>query len=1073
MDHNLPINIIGQISHFFAVNRPLSTLLLIVVLFFGLFSFWLTPKQYNPEIVRPAFAVSLYYEGATVDEAVDRVVFELVEKIRTVPGVDDVYTEVHNGTTINTTVIFEVGYDATKAKLDLLSQIEQHKYLKSGFVSEPQIIEVNPETIPILQIVFGSNELTLPELREKVARLSHELGQVDDVSEVSLSGGYQNSLVVKLDPQKLAAAGVGVNEVVSILESAQLQSLQNGLTSGPYQIEIVLNGQVDTPAEVGLLRIKDEVRVRDVALVYEGVVGDRSYVYHYDNEQVGEVVVLAVSKVEGSSAPIVAGAVLEKLDKTLEQTNFQGLTYEVVGNDGKTASTEIYGLTKNLLTSIVIVAIVLMLFLSTRAALVVLVAIPVTLLIVFGLGFMFDQTINRITLFALILSLGLLVDSAIVVVENIYSHLKEWQSNPSPHSREAVIARAVHEIGIGLLLSAVTSIIVFLPMGYITGMMGPYMGPIAFFVPAALFVSLLVAVIVTPFVASHLIRGEDKKNVINAWFSKQMEKLTHHYGCFLHMILSERKKQRRLLSIALGMFLLTLLLPLFALVHFQMLPKADRDQMYVYIDLPVEANVESTKTFTNEVVKILLKDEDVKNVQAYVGQPAVVDFNGMFKGVQNRTHAYESTLRVNLTSAKDRTRNSTDITSDLRAAVSAAMEDKAEYIRFMEEPPGPPVRATFVAKVTAADQAKQTLTATKLESVVKEVDGVVDVYTTDQVAVGRVVYDIDHEVAANLGVSVDSIRSAFTLLGDSIGVTEFLKTDNIEFTPVVLSVDESQRDTPMAINGLYVTNSQGNLVPLSAVLVVRSEERPARRDLDGVMPVTYVTSEVENRSIVYVMIDIIKLLHKDEIDEWKVVNWNLFSITMSDVNTGEAFEINWGGEWEMTLENFRDLGVAMGVALLLVYAVLVAQYNRFSTPAYILVTVPLGLVGILWGFLVLDTVFGIYLTATALIGFIALIGLVVNNAIIFLEYAEQAQAAGKSFKDSLIAAGEARLRPILLTSLTTVFGSLTIASDPVWSGLAWAIVFGLSLSTVLTLVVYPTLLMYFTGSKENEQTAIY
>ncbi|MCA9366926.1 efflux RND transporter permease subunit [Candidatus Kaiserbacteria bacterium] len=1062
MEQNHAINIVGRISHFFTVNRSLSILLLITVLLFGLFAFWLTPKQYNPEIVRPAFAMMMHYQGASVDEASNRVVYELVEKIRTVPGVDDVYTEVTDGAAITTTVIFDVGYDATKAKLDLLSQINQHKYVRPGLISDPQIIEINPETIPVLQIVFGADDLSVAEVRSRVVELSHQLGSVPGVSEVSVHGGYISSLVVAIDPQKLAAAGVSVTELEQVLASSQVAATVTGLSDAGYQVATQFNGRVETAAEVGLLLITDTVRVRDVANVYEGAADTRPYVYYSNTDATGEVVVLAVSKVEGSSAPVVTKAALMAIDDTLSLPQYAGLTYQVVSNDGATAANEIFGLTKNLITSIAIVAVVLMLFLSLRAASVVLVAIPVTLLFVFGLGFLFDQTINRITLFALILSLGLLVDSAIVVVENIYSHLKEWHFNElDVRTREGVIARAVHEIGIGLLLSTVTSIIVFLPMGYITGMMGPYMGPIAFFVPAALLVSLLVAIVVTPFVAAHLITVDEQKGRLGSWFAKKMDEVTDGYTRLLGRILKSRRTQRWLLRSALGLFIITLILPLSGLVHFQMLPKADRDQFYVYIDLPREVSVDTTTDFSAAVSRMLLANGNVVNVQQYIGQAPVVDFNGMFKGAQNRGASYQSTVRVNLVPSGDRAESSTDIVNELRASLSEKFGDSAAYIRFMEEPPGPPVRATFVAEVTAADPATQADATTALFAEFATIDGVVDIYTPEAAPVSQVVYRFDREAAAALGVSIDSAQSALALLGGSIPVTEYLNRDGVEFAPVLLTLDPSVGGST-DISGLYVSAASGELVPLSAVLTTSTEFSPARADFDGTTPVTYITAEVEGRSIVYVMIDTMRSLIRGDVSGYQVESWGLFGMTLTQADTNNAVNIVWGGEWKMTLENFRDLGVAMGVALLLVYGVLVAQYNRFSTPAYILVTVPLGLVGILWGFFVLDTFFGIYLTATALIGFIALIGIVVNNAIIFLEYVEQMEQQGHPLSVALLESGKARLRPILLTSLTTILGSLTIAGDPVWSGLAWAIVFGLSLSTVLTLIIYPTLLMYFT-----------
>lgn len=1060
------VNLIGKISHFFAVNRPLSVLVLITALLLGLVSFALTPKQYNPEIIRPAFSVSITYDGATIEGAVDRVVYELVEKINTVPGVDDVYTEVHDGATINTTVIFEVGYDATKAKLDLLTQLQQHSYLARGNISQPSVREINPETIPVLQVVFGSDSLSVSELREKVVALSHQMGGVDEVSELEVYGGYQTALVIEADPNLLSANNVSVENLLDTLRQSQVREVSSGSRSEPFRLEMVFDNIAASADSVGGLFVADGVQVRDVARVYEGPGSSRSYVFYEDRESKGEVVLLSVSKVEGSSAPQVTKEFLAVLGNSLQQPAFSNLNYEVVSNDGATAETEILGLTKNLVTSIAIVAMVLLLFLSTRAALVVLIAIPTTLLIVFGLGLLFDQTINRITLFALILSLGLLVDSAIVVVENIYSHLKQWQGESEEVTREHIIARAVDEIGVGLLLSTVTSVIVFLPMNYITGMMGPYMGPIAFFVPAALIVSLLVAVVVVPFVAAHLLHVDDKPSKLTKAFSLVVQRVTSAYVKFLRSILYNAQKQKTILLSALGLLIISLVLPATGLVHFQMLPRADRDQFYVYVDLPVGTDQEETRRVTEKVSETLLLDVDVVNIQQFVATPPIVDFNGLFKGAQNRGQSRQSTIRVNLTRSGDRNRSSTDVVTAVRESLATENESITSAVRFMEEPPGPPVRATFVAKVSASNPLVQRTAAEAFNAFIPEVEGVVDTYLSDEQIIGRARYTFDTTAAEALGVRPASVLTVLQMMSGSYEVTEFLGADTPEYTPIVLKVAPEYRVSPAVIDTLTVVNQTGAVVPLRSVLKVEYEPRPSQVSFEDAQSVTYVTAEVQDRSIVYVVIELMRSLINGDFKGYTVTDWNLWGMTL-EADGGEVVQLTWGGEWEMTLENFRDLGVAMGMALLMVYGILVAQYNRFSTPAYILVTVPLGLVGILWGFLILDSGFGIYLTATALIGFIALIGLVVNNAIIFLEYVEQAKDSGLSYRESLLAAGEARLRPIFLTSLTTVLGSLTIVSDPVWSGLAWAIVFGLSLSTILTLVVYPTLLVYF-GADEKD-----
>lgn len=1058
--HDTPHNLAGRVSQYFVQNRPLSLLLLVAAVLAGLGAYALTPKQYNPEIVRPAFAVSLSYRGATVDEALDRVVYELTEKVRTVPGVDDIYTEVRDGGRVMTTVIFEVGYDATKAKLDLQTELMEHRYLARGFIEPPSVMEIDPETIPVFQAVFASDTLTLPELRSAVVRLSHEVRTVPEVSAVSVRGGYAPALVVEADPTLLAAHGLTTSDLGEAVGGSGTRSMED-MQVPSYRTEVVFSGRTANPEELGLWPVAPGLLVRDVARVYEGPTLPRSYLLHANKAGSGEAVMLAVSKVEGASAPEVTDALAGKLDMLLQKDEYANLSYRVVADDGAVARAEIAGLTKNLLTSIVIVSLVLLLFLSVRAASVVLVAIPLTLLIVFGLGYLFDQTINRITLFALILSLGLLVDSAIVVVENIYTHLKEWSASASERGREEVVARAVSEIGAGLVLSTITSVIVFLPMRYITGMMGPYMGPVAFFVPAALTVSFVVAVVITPFVAAHVLTGTERILAPTRFVAARMADLTRRYQALLRSMLYSRAKQQLLLGGALLGFVLSLVLPAMGLVHFQMLPRADRDQFYVYFDGPIERDIEYTRTLVEAVTNVIHEDAAVVSVQAFVGEPPIVDFNGMFKGAENRTAAHQASMRVNLTPVDLRRESSTDIAKALRERLRNEAPELAPYVRVMEEPPGPPVRATLVARVSAGSYETQRALAERLYAALADVDGVVDQYRSDEASVGRARYVYDPVQGGTLGVSAAAVSEALAFGSGSREVGEFAGGGSVEYMPLVLAMPQDFRMSPDMLALLPVRSASGEVVPLQSVTERVYEARPSVRYLENGVSVSYVTAEVEGRSIVYVVVELIWKLAHGALPGIEVSDWNLFGMTLHDEASGEQVLLTWGGEWEMTLENFRDLGLAMSVALLLVYGVLVAQYRRFATPAFILVTVPLGLIGILWGFLLLDQGFGVYLTATALIGFIALIGIVVNNAIIFLEYVEQALMRGLDYREALIEAGGARLRPILLTSLTTVLGSLTIASDPVWSGLAWAIVFGLSLSTLLTLVVYPTLLVYF------------
>lgn len=595
--------------------------------------------------------------------------------------------------------------------------------------------------------------------------------------------------------------------------------------------------------------------------------------------------------------------------------------------------------------------------------------------------------------------------------------------------------------------------------------MGPYMGPIAFFVPAALIISLFVAISIVPFSASHLLKKEEKEIAISVWIRKQMENLTSFYQKILTIIISRRKNQRTVLLTAISLFLFALIFPLTGIEHFQMLPRADRNQFYVYIDTPINSSTEKTKKISKDISNIVLENKEVVSIQRFVATPPIIDFNGMFKGAQYRNNKNQATLRVNLIQSTKRKESSTDVVTSIRHKLEEKNFKYSRMTRFIEEPPGPPVMATLVAKISSSNPQTTKNTVRDIMPLIVNTKGVIDPYTSYDKPVGNIKYTFDREQANLVGISEFSIASIISLYSGTLPVTEYIGSTKPEFTPIVITLQKTHRDIPARIDEVNVRNKDGKLIPVTSVLSTSYEVKKDTIHLERGKKLAYITGEVENRPIIYVVIDIIHSLIKGELKNYKVTKWNLFNITLKN-KLGEQIKLTWDGEWKMTLENFRDLGIAMGVALMLVYATLVVQYRSFKKPSFIMVTVPLGLVGILTGFLLLDNLFGIYLTATALIGFIALIGIVVNNAIIFSEYVEQSVAERMRFKDALVEAGGARFRPILLTSLTTILGSLTIVSDPVWSGLAWAIVFGLSLSTILTLIIYPTLLSFFNTKDE-------
>ncbi|MDH3324773.1 MAG: efflux RND transporter permease subunit [Candidatus Peregrinibacteria bacterium] len=442
-----------------------------------------------------------------------------------------------------------------------------------------------------------------------------------------------------------------------------------------------------------------------------------------------------------------------------------------------------------------------------------------------------------------------------------------------------------------------------------------------------------------------------------------------------------------------------------------------------------------------------------------MGEPAVVDFNGLFRGSNLRQARHLATLKVNLTQPEDRNISSSKLVRSLRAELKQSADKLLPntVVKFVEDPPGPPVRATLEAKIKGSDRKVLTQVASDLARIFKQENKVEDIDTSIESSVYRTVYKVDHEKAMSAGISTFQIINTLkSLLGETpIGQYQLQNQYEILMADLVFSSDK--KDQIQDLSEVFLKNQQGQMVPLESLVIASQSRQDGVLFTDQQEPTVYVTAEMGNRSVVYAVIDIIpKILNYEFPNQGKLVSWNLFGFTFETIDK-DLYEIEWGGEWKMTLENFRDLGLAMLVAFFLIYMVLVAQFESFTVPLLIMTTMPLSFLGIMPGFAILDLGWGTFLTATSLIGFIALMGIVVNNAIIYLEYFYVLLDKGVEFQTALVKAGKNRLRPILLTSATTILGNLTIVTDPVWSGLAWSIVFGLSISSILTLGVFPLL----------------
>ncbi|MBD3300511.1 MAG: MMPL family transporter [Candidatus Moranbacteria bacterium] len=1070
------LGIVGKITEFFLKNRELSILVILALFFWGILSFLIIPKQYNPQIVAPAFNIITEFPGAGSEEVYELITRPMELKLKEVPGVDKIMSQSKEGGVSVVTVLFEIGEDLEKSKISLMQKIEGNLDLKPLGVQEPLIKTIDPDNVPIITIGFSSEKLSEESLRKMAYDVGDRLKHVQGVSEVNLKGGRRKVLRADLDLDKLNGYSISPLQIVNKIKQNNFSSKVGEIETSKNNYRLKIKGNIEGVHDLSNLVILNnnngEIYLKDLSRVTYSHEKIENYVNLNSKKGNDPAVYLTIAKTKGSNITKVARDVLDEFEEVKKDPLLNNVKATVVRDDGKVASEAVNTLTKNLFISISIVSFVLFLFLGWRSALIVSIAIPLTLATVFGIGLLAGQTINRITLFALILSLGLLVDSATVVVENIYRFLKK-NTNLKNKNKIDLIARAVDEVGGGLIMSTITTILAFYPMAFVTGMMGPYMGPIPFFVPSALIASLLIAITVNPYLAyvffnrqkSKKIEKEKEGNV----FLKIIDKIKKSYHDFLKFLLENRKKNNLVLVFVLILFVLSLSLPVLKIVKFRMLPKADREQFYVYLDLPKGTNLNETKIKADQVSDYFLSNEEVLNVQNFVGIPPVVDFNGLFKGSEGRNSSSQATLKINLTHPNKRKETSEELVLRMRKDLSNKdfiLNNPDLRIKFIEDPPGPPVLSTFLVKVQGEDQTKIEEIAKDLENKVMAIKGVVDVDNSINEDKLEFVYKIQKEKASRLGVNVNDIVQTLNVLlnGSKVGLFHEKNSENlrkVEEEYIFLRLNKNDRNEFNDFSKINILNNQGEQILLSELVEKSHDDTNSLILSDEKRKTIYVTGEMGKRSVTYASIDMLLglLEYKLPNGEGEIKKINLSKVVLKDRLTGEEFLISIDGEWKLTLDVFRDLGLAMAVAVFLIYFVLVAQFRSLIEPLIIMGTIPLTLIGVLPGFAILGLVKGVYFNATSMIGVIALSGIVVNNAIILLEYLKDLNKKNYEIKEALLKAGKTRMLPILLTSLTTILASLTIISDPVWEGLAWSIIWGLSLSAFLTLIIFP--ILYF------------
>ena len=1010
------------------LDAKITVVLVIAALVFGLFAIVLTPREENPRITVPTAIITTDAPGRSRDEVIRLITLPLERVIGQIAGVEHVYdTSLDGRSTI--TVRYKVGTDTTAAYVDLYTRLLGNRGVIPTDASDPVVSRIDVDDVPVVVLTLASASRDEASLREIAYRLSDTLAPVPGVGALTLYGGRARSVNVVINPAELSAYGLGFASLDSALHQNTEQPagfITDGSARTDLRAGMPFHSAEDVANATVAVRGGVPIALREVAAVSSAFAPRTSYTWYTragGTPREGAVSV-AVAKRSGMNVVQVSAAVLAAADRFSLPA---GVRLDVTRDDGAKANGAVDELFHRLIEGIAIVSILLILTLGWREAAVVGLTIPLTLFITLGVAMLLNQTINRITLFALILSLGLLVDDAIVVIENIHRQMQAGGTD-----RRAIVADAVAQVASPTILATATVILAFLPMAFVTGMMGPYMRPIPLDVPVAMVTSLIVAIVVAPWAALRLLKPHKTRGT-----NGRPDRWLTFYRNALGSLLDSSTRRRLFLGFVTLAVLVAMALPVAQLVRFRMLPSQNENTFSIAIDEPVGTDLERTRAAATAIETRLLAEPNVRNIETFVGTHAVPDFNGFLRGSFFRDAAWFGELRVNIVDKASRHESSEDMVRRLRPALAAAGLPYAAAVRLVEEPPGPPVRATVLGIITGPTAVGRDALARRLFGLVGAQAGVVDVDTTAkrQPAHAQVIFDLRKAALSGVQPQLAAREVAAAFAGIDAGVVrDAAARDPL---PIFLRYGDERRQNLGTLSQTAIPNATGGMIPLSSIAhVVTHPTDPIAYREDG-QDVAYVSGEMAGRSSTYAVIDLLLALART-----------------NGIPVGST--VRWDGEWQLTLDVFRDLGLAMGVAIALIYLVLVARFRSLRVPLVILSAVPLGLIGVLPGFALLAP-FGIYFSATAMIGVIALSGIVVRNSIVLVEYIEERVAHGAPLREALIDAGGVRARPIALTAAAGMLSAVVIAFDPVWSGLAWALVFGMGASAALSLFVIPVL----------------
>jgi multidrug efflux pump subunit AcrB len=1078
--------IAGRLAHAF-IHSKLTPLILVASLALGLAAVVMLPREEEPQIIVPMIDVMVSYPGASAKEVESRITKPMERLLWEIPGVEYVYSTSSPGSSL-AIVRFYVGEDEEKSIVRLNQKMFANFDLMPPGCSQPLIKPRSIDDVPFLALTLWSKELDGFQIRRAAAELRNELQQIPDISATTLIGGQRRTMRIEPDPSKLAAHGISATRLQGILQMENHETHAGTITQNNQSIAIHFNGFFRDAEDLKNLVVGTQqgapVYLRDVARILDGPEEPNDYVFFSpgpaaaikgilipakgthpqassaDSSNQGPMpaVTLTLAKRKGTNAVVLAEAALEKA-KDFRAHNFpSSLQMTVTRNYGETASEKSNELLLHMLLAVISVTLLIWLILGFREAGVVAVAIPVTLALTLVVFLLYGYTLNRITLFALIFSIGILVDDAIVVIENIVRHQRIAENRHRPFMEVAV--EAVNEVGNPTILATFTVIAAILPMAMVRGLMGPYMRPIPIGASAAMIFSLLVAFVITPWAAMRFMRGSSAKHHAG----EKEDRSTRLYRRFMGSVLAKDRNQWFFLGMVVVLLLASFSMVYFKLVVVKMLPFDNKSEFQIIVDMPEGTSLEKTAAATRALAVKLKQIPEITDFVTYVGTASPFNFNGLVRHYYMRSGDNVADIQVNLTPKGDRSDQSHAIARRVRTLLQPIAAQYGMRMKVSEVPPGPPVLQTLVAEVYGPDYERQIQLAADLRAMLETTPGVVDAdwYVEDPQPEMR--FHFDRLKASLAGVSIAEAQQAAALAinGSQAGLLHWPR--EAEDVSLELRFPLADRSSIESLNRLRIASASGQLVPLGELGYWEKSVREHNIYHKNLMPVVYVTADVAGReeSPVYPIFNM-----NEKIDDLKLPEgYKLNTYTSHLPETSDRLAMKWDGEWHVTYEVFRDLGLAFAAVLILIYILVVAWFQSFKTPLVIMAAIPFSLVGILPG----HWAMGAFFTATSMIGFIAGAGIVVRNSIILVDFIELRLSMGETLIQAVVDAGAVRFRPMMLTAAAVVVGSAVILRDPIFQGLAISLMAGEVASLLLSRMTVP-ILFYRMRRSELRRTA--